>query len=66
MYLVHQWQITLTIMNGVALSLSALSKMLDSENHELMLPMLGTLSAMFFISVMVKIYVKEYINVDKI
>ena len=66
MSLAHQWQMTLSIMNGVAHCLTIIYMMLHSEDHDLVFPILGTLVTMTGIAFFVKIYVEEYVNLDKI
>ena len=66
MTLALQWQMTLSIMNGVAHCLTIIYMMLHSENHDLVFPILGTLVTLTGITFMVKIYVEAYVNLDKI
>ena len=66
MTLAHQWQMTLSILNGVAHCLTIIYIMLHSENHDLVFPIFGTLVTMTGITFMVKIYVGQYVNMDKI
>ena len=66
MSFIRQWQITLMIFNAVALCLSVLLIMLDSEHLDWSLPMMGTLSMMTVVAYLLKRYVEEFVNLDKI
>ena len=63
---VRQCLITMMIFNGVALVLDFLSSLIHSDDHDWFLPMIGTLSMMTVIAYIVKIYLGEYVNLDKL
>ena len=54
------------IFNAVALCISVLLIMVDSENLDWSLPMMGTLSMMTVVAYLLKRYVEEFVNLDKI
>ena len=63
---VHQWQLTLTILNGTILCISVLSIILNSENRDWSLQLFGTLSMMTIVTFLMKNYLAVYVNLDKV
>ena len=66
MSFIRQWQITLLILIGVALCFSVLSIMLDSENLGSSLPIMNTIFTIMVVAYLLKRYIEEFVNLDKI
>ena len=63
-----QWQRTLAIFNGIIVSVNTIWFLLDlaQEDQDLTDTIIGSVSMAFIVAGLVKTYIKEFVNIDKI